>query len=405
MRHMTVRPWLAGVGASFLGVMAIGYLVATSYLVLRDDLIGASMARQARMQHAYEDRIAALRSQVDRVTSRQLLDQQLMENKVAELMERQEALTSRHGKIGPLLGRVATTGHGAATSVPVPEKRPERQASAVMDLPRESRLAALASASHAVIEPFKQRIRPLAYADSAESVGQRADRIFSKVTLSLKTIERDQVERIQDLVFNAYETANQINDIVGGIGLPTTEIGETALGGPFIKPTDPRAFETSLDELDSALLQLDTVRNNVLSMPVSIPTPGADVTSRFGTRKDPFLKRAAFHSGIDFRTTTGTAVYATGSGKVVSAGRNGGYGKMVEIDHGNGLTTRYAHLSKVLVEAGQVVTSGSLIAKSGSTGRSTGPHLHYEVRKNGHAINPIRFLKVAKQLRPLLSDN
>ena len=88
IRHFTIRPWVAAIAGSVLSAVAVGYLLATSYLVLRDDLIGATAARQARMQQAYEDRISSLRAQVDRITSRQLLDQQLMENKVSELIER-----------------------------------------------------------------------------------------------------------------------------------------------------------------------------------------------------------------------------------------------------------------------------------------------------------------------------
>ena len=105
IRHFTIRPWLAAFIGSALAAIAIGYLMATSYLVLRDDLIGATTARQARMQQAYEDRISALRAQVDRITSRQLLDQQLMETKVSELLERQSQLSQRHGRLGPLLER------------------------------------------------------------------------------------------------------------------------------------------------------------------------------------------------------------------------------------------------------------------------------------------------------------
>ena len=105
IRHFTIRPWLAAFIGSALAAIAIGYLLATSYLVLRDDLIGATTARQARMQQAYEDRISALRAQVDRITSRQLLDQQLMETKVSELLERQSQLSQRHGRLGPLLER------------------------------------------------------------------------------------------------------------------------------------------------------------------------------------------------------------------------------------------------------------------------------------------------------------
>jgi murein DD-endopeptidase MepM/ murein hydrolase activator NlpD len=112
----------------------------------------------------------------------------------------------------------------------------------------------------------------------------------------------------------------------------------------------------------------------------------------------------AFHGGIDFRVSTGTPINSAGNGIVVHAGRNGGYGKMIEIDHGNGLTTRYAHLSKILVKQGRPRALGERIGKAGSTGRSTGPHLHYEVRRNGNAVDPMRFLKTAKKLKPLLGN-
>lgn len=404
IRHVTLQPWVAGIAASFVGVMAIAYLAATSYLVLRDDLIGAAMARQARMQHSYEDRIAALRSQVDRVTSRQLLDQQLMEDKVAELLARQETLTSRQGRLGPLLERARAA--DAADAVPVPEKKPEQQASnQIMEMPRSSRLAALASARSPVVNPAELRVNPLAYADPVESVGQRADRIFSKVTLSLKSIEREQVEKIQNLANNAYDTASQISEIMEAAGLPAPQVEASGIGGPYIRANDPSTFDASIDELDAALTQLDTVRESALSMPVSVPAPGAQITSRYGKRKDPFLGRLAFHSGIDFRTRTGTPVRASGSGTVVRAGRAGGYGNMVEIDHGHGLTTRYAHLSKILVKKGERVVAGATIAKSGNSGRSTGPHLHYEIRRNGKAINPIGIIQAAYELRPLLTSN
>ena len=106
VRHMTIRPWMAAIAVSLFGLFTIGYLTATAYLVFRDDLIGAAMTRQARMQHEYEDTIAALRAQVDRITSRQLLDQQVVEDKVEKLMEQQMALTSRQGKLGSVLERL-----------------------------------------------------------------------------------------------------------------------------------------------------------------------------------------------------------------------------------------------------------------------------------------------------------
>jgi len=403
VRHITIRPWIAGLLMSFLGVMAIGYLGATSYLVLRDDLIGASMARQARMQHAYEDRIAALRSQVDRVTSRQLLDQQLMEEKVAELIARQNALSNRHGKIGPLLDRVGVT----PNHIPVPVENPKKRAAISNVTAKSARLAALAASPTIIAQPTARQINPLAYASpsapsTGESVGERADRIFSSVTLSLKSIEREQIEKMQVLAVDAFETASEIDEIIKSAGLPMPKVDDTAVGGPFVRPNDPHAFEATLDDLDQALGRLDTVRRHARKLPISIPAPGREITSRFGNRRDPFLGRLAFHGGIDFRTPTGTPIYATGSGTVIRAGRNGGYGKMVEIDHGNGITTRYAHLSAVEVQKGDHLTMGVRIGKSGSTGRSTGPHLHYEVRRNGKAVDPMRFLKAARKLKPLL---
>ena len=110
-------------------------------------------------------------------------------------------------------------------------------------------------------------------------------------------------------------------------------------------------------------------------------------------RTDPFLGRPAMHTGIDFRGDTGEPVHATAAGKVTIAGWNGGYGKMVEIDHGNGLATRYGHLSEIDVKVGQIVRIGQVIGKIGSTGRSTGPHLHYETRIDGEAVDPQKFLR------------
>ena len=108
------------------------------------------------------------------------------------------------------------------------------------------------------------------------------------------------------------------------------------------------------------------------------------------------------HSGIDFRAPTGTSVRATGGGIVKEAGRKGGYGNVVEIVHRNGYTTRYAHLSRISVKPGQRVERGQKIGRVGSTGRSTGPHLHYEIRKAGKAINPARFLEAGKAISKLL---
>jgi hypothetical protein len=113
---------------------------------------------------------------------------------------------------------------------------------------------------------------------------------------------------------------------------------------------------------------------------------------------DPFLRTPAMHTGLDFRGSTGDPVRATANGRVESAGVNGGYGKMIEIDHGNGFSTRYAHLSAIEVKVGQSVRIGQIIGRVGSTGRSTGPHLHYETRIDGEAVDPQKFLRAGLRL-------
>jgi len=139
-------------------------------------------------------------------------------------------------------------------------------------------------------------------------------------------------------------------------------------------------------------------------VPVRKPVTGeVDMSSPFGMRLDPFLGRPAIHTGIDLRGEIGEPVHATAAGRVTIAGREGGYGNMVEISHGNGLATRYGHLSQIDVKLGQTVRIGEIIGKIGSTGRSTGPHLHYETRINGEAVDPQKFLRAGVRLGSALS--
>ncbi len=124
-----------------------------------------------------------------------------------------------------------------------------------------------------------------------------------------------------------------------------------------------------------------------------LPAAGlAQMTSGFGVRADPFHGRAKNHSGVDLAKPTGTPIYATANGKIGRAGRVGSYGNLVEINHGNGYQTRYAHMHRIFVKSGQFVRRGTQIGEVGSTGRSTGPHLHYEVRFNGKALDPTPFI-------------
>jgi murein DD-endopeptidase MepM/ murein hydrolase activator NlpD len=176
-----------------------------------------------------------------------------------------------------------------------------------------------------------------------------------------------------------------------------------SLGGPLIESKDPRALAAVLDvdedfadriqhaatDLSEARAMTDAAR----TLPFARPTMATPQTSGFGVRFDPFTRRPAFHSGLDFAGGAMTPIQATGPGVVSFTGVRSGYGNTVEIDHGRGFKTRYAHLQVIAVRTGQQVAVGQRLGGMGSTGRSTGTHLHYEVWVNGRAQNPDRFVK------------
>jgi murein DD-endopeptidase MepM/ murein hydrolase activator NlpD len=151
--------------------------------------------------------------------------------------------------------------------------------------------------------------------------------------------------------------------------------------------------------INLARADANALSTTLLKVPLRKPVAGdIDETSPFGVRTDPFVHEAAMHTGIDFRGDTGDPIRATAAGTVTIAGWSGGYGKMVEIDHGNGLVSRYGHLSEIDVGVGDTVRAGGIVGKLGSTGRSTGPHLHYEVRVKGEAVDPQKFLDAGERL-------
>lgn len=400
IRHFQVRPWLVAVAGSAFAAMAIGYLLATTYLVLRDDLIDATTARQARLQQAYEDRISALRAQVDRITSRQMLDQQLMETKVGELLERQTQLTQRHGRLAPITDRLGIDAAALPTSVPLPPDKPAEGREDATDLRASLDTSGQPALAGASAQPFSFWSTRNSPSVEGESSADRADRLFVAINQSLRTIESEQLSRINTLAQDAYQTADAISNVLEDAGLRIAD--GSGIGGPLVPIDNPALFDAKVKELDEALEMLDRMKSEARRLPIANPSPGHSVSSTFGVRKDPLLGSPALHSGLDFRAPMGSEARVTAAGTVVSAGWNGGYGRMVEVEHAGGFTTRYGHLSKILVKKGQQLSVGDAVGKVGSTGRSTGPHLHYEVRRNGDALNPVRFLKAGKKVSQYL---
>ena len=166
-------------------------------------------------------------------------------------------------------------------------------------------------------------------------------------------------------------------------------------GGPFIPLNS-----TALNEVERGLLvnvdRMLLLHDIVEQLPLSQPISGAQTTGPFGKRVDPLNGRWAIHPGVDLAGPAGSKIFCTSGGKVIAAGHHSAYGNAVDIDHGFGIVTRYAHMSKVLVEEGQIVKKGQQVGIQGSTGRSTGPHLHYEVRIEDRPVNPVKFLQAGE---------
>jgi murein DD-endopeptidase MepM/ murein hydrolase activator NlpD len=179
----------------------------------------------------------------------------------------------------------------------------------------------------------------------------------------------------------------KINDYLSKRGLRSISFKKVNLESN--KPTNDTKLYSEFNKY------LDKVVNNMAFMPMGYPRLSS-FTSFFGYRSNPFdFGGGEFHPGLDFKGSKGDPVKCTASGNVIYAGRVGGYGNCVRIKHPNGLETWYGHLSKITVKDGQRVTVGDVIGKVGSTGRSTGPHLHYEIRKNGHPVNPKQYLSLS----------
>lgn len=168
-------------------------------------------------------------------------------------------------------------------------------------------------------------------------------------------------------------------------------------GGPFIPLAAIR--DAALDPS-----RLERLERLIARMPFAAPLVRYEISSPFGIRRDPFDGERAFHPGIDLEANFGAPVYSTAPGVVDFAGFDGAYGRMIEIDHGNGIRTRYGHLSRILVRPGDRVVAHQRIGLVGSTGRSTGPHLHYEVRIDGRPLNPAKFLAAGRKFRSIKVD-
>lgn len=399
-RQFTIHPAVFSVMVGTVFMFLFGYFGATAYLIFRDDMISASYTRQARMQHEYEDRIAALRSKLDRVTSRQLLDQQAIETQVRELLARQDRIGGQAGKMQNLLQEAHKRGLETAKQAPVTLVNPNAQSeSGTVDRLTTGSLAPRFGDATS----FSERIEYATNAFHKPALSSNfTQELFGGIAESIRIIDSAQRQQVDSLRIAAAKRTVKIGEVLKSVGVNVKQPAATATGGPFVPLDHSVDFETHLTALENTLNLYDAMAAKAKTVPIGNPVPGAKISSRYGSRVDPFNGRMAMHGGIDFKAKRGTPIKATAKGVVIKAGRNGGYGKVVEIRHQNGYTTRYAHLSRISVQIGQHVNKDEIVGKVGSTGRSTGPHLHYEVRRSDKTRNPATYMKAGKKISGLL---
>jgi murein DD-endopeptidase MepM/ murein hydrolase activator NlpD len=385
IRFGPVAFWIA------VGTMVIlaGWSATTAtYFAFSDDVIKGMIARQAEQQYAYEDRIAELRAQIDRTTSRQLLDQEQFEQKLSELSRRQATLESRATALAGG-GDPATTG-SLRPSPNAAEPKPAPISDSMLT-PRPLDRGTYLEPERA---PGNGRKPGKESADIAGKLG--------RIETSLDRVDRRQTAALMQMQDRYESRARKMRSVLAQLGLKLDPNPPAGIGGPFVPvtlPSESQSFEKTLARVNVARAYADKLNATLINVPVREPVTGEiDFSSPFGVRVDPFLHVPAMHTGIDFRGEYGEPIHATAAGTVTSAGWSGGYGQMVEVDHGNGLATRYGHMSEIDVHVGQSIHIGQVVGRLGSTGRSTGPHLHYETRVEGEAVNPEKFLKAGATL-------
>lgn len=372
-RNPATRPARHGIHpalfyAMFTLLLGGNGLLGTAFL-LSPDIARLLNQQTEQVVQAYEDRITQLRVEVDRLHSRSYAQTGDINLQLQELAQQQDVLLEQHQLVRVLVDKAGELGIEAA---------------ALSQSTDTSAALAYAVAPTASGNP------------DIDATAAAVSQMMDETQFAMTSIAQTAVTRTDSIVA-------ELSGLGIVVDLPTAESG---MGGPLLAPIGDSDSSLMVDDANAvmeALLRYKAARDSIEGAPVHMPIAGDfRRSSGFGNRTDPFTGGRAFHSGLDFAAASGTSVFSAGRGIVTFVGTSSGYGKMVEVTHDDGLVTRYAHLSGFLSEQGQRVNTGTPIAKVGSTGRSTGPHLHFEVRKGDNAINPKAFLDAGRRLQALI---
>lgn len=328
-------------------------------------LTDEAAARQAET----ESKVRALTRRLVGVASSQALEQDGLAERLTDIITRQVELENRDAALASTLDRALASTATAPAGAPGRTEEP--------------------------VQP--QPLRKGAATERMFADGTLREQ-FDAIEGRLGRLETRQFETVGRFRVLAHERTQRVRTAFAALQLPIA--AEPEPPAPRADPgLPPSSFRRALSGADAALAEAGRWRALAETVPLRAPIAG-DVSrsSNFGLRADPFTGERRMHAGMDFRSPVGTAVHATASGRVVTAGVTGGYGTLVELDHGHGLVTRYAHLSNSSVSVGQDVAAGAIVGAVGSTGRSTGPHLHYETRLSGNPLDPLRFLTAGETM-------
>ncbi|MBU0865859.1 MAG: M23 family metallopeptidase [Alphaproteobacteria bacterium] len=290
----------------------------------------------------------------------------------------------------------------------------DRVAETAADLEERQALLEGVAETHFGIDAEAMAAQPAAAADAAKTESLQTSAIDPNLPPEAQALARLETrqERFASRLLAAVNIrAENAEDAVAQLGLNPAAIVRSAAagrGGPLIpykgRMGKAKALGASFAALEGALFRMEVLERTLVAVPSGNPADVLMMSSGFGYRSDPFTGGAAMHSGLDFRGPIGTPILAAAPGRVSFVGTKSGYGNVVEVDHGQGIMTRYAHLSGFTSKVGAQVAAGQQIAKMGSTGRSTGSHLHFEVRLNGVAVNPRRFLEAKADVLEVKND-
>ncbi|PJA59804.1 MAG: peptidase M23 [Rhodobacterales bacterium CG_4_9_14_3_um_filter_71_31] len=388
-------------------------MTATGMLALEAFEDSASEHEIAAVAAHYDARLSAAAAARDAAAAAHAEAEARAQAALAQLRERHDAMTAAVGAQRALDAQVATL---SAANAALLAERDAAQTQALALAQRSAALEAEAQAIEAERADLAETLHRIAGALNATVLARDdAEATAEQVVGALGALEADvsqQRDRQAQLLAQIEKAATlsiaPLESMLKAAGVNIDSVLEQlrreteAAGGPFIPAGPEDALEPEEEARASAVIEdLQTVRllrTAAAKMPFGAPVAGPRFTSRFGLRADPLNRRRARHEGLDMAGPRGAAVSTAADGVVSFAGVQRGYGKVVKIRHAFGFETVYAHLNAIRVTAGQRVARGARIGDLGSTGRSTGPHLHYEVRVNGNPVNPMKFIEAASNV-------